>query len=159
MFFGFSCGMLLWRLWRNMNAAHRKTSLSPWLLYMGLVLMLMFPFIVKGLYPLCAAATLAPLLVWCGSVSTCRDRFTLRVSEFLGWLSYPLYCVHVPILHAMREVYKRTDLLSRFGIPEQIAAVVSALILSVIVGLLNDKLQLQRRLTKLLTKPARLALT
>ena len=148
-FFGFSCGMLLYRL-RPSATSHIK-SVSPYLIYICLLIMLMVPVTLKGLYPLVATAILAPLLVWFGSFSPCNSHITARSSEFLGWLSYPLYCVHMPILLLVPSIYKRIALFSRLGIPEKVAAVVLALLVAVIAGMLNDKLQLQRRLTTFLT--------
>jgi peptidoglycan/LPS O-acetylase OafA/YrhL len=150
-FFGFSCGMLLYRL--SKDAAPWATSLkpaNPWLLYAALTGLLVYPHMLIGLYSLFAIAVVAPLLVFIGSFSPCHDRVTLRVSEFLGWLSYPLYCVHTPVIDVVDRVYAKTDILTRAGIPETAATLTAAIIFSIGVGWLIDKLQVQRALTRLL---------
>jgi peptidoglycan/LPS O-acetylase OafA/YrhL len=147
-FFGFSCGMLLYRLRRDATTK----SVSPWLLYIGLIGILLYPLNMKGAFPVFAATVAAPLLVWLGSFSVCRDRFTTRVSECLGWLSYPLYCLHMPVLDATHFLYKKSDVLSSSGVPEQVPAVALSVVVAVLVGLLIDRLQLQRRLTNLLRR-------
>jgi peptidoglycan/LPS O-acetylase OafA/YrhL len=38
-----------------------------------------------------------PLLVAVGSISNPTNSFTARVFHYLGWISYPVYCLHVPI--------------------------------------------------------------
>jgi len=83
--------------------------------------------------------------------SPCRSHVTAQLSGFLGWLSYPLYCVHEPILLIMPSIYNRIDLFSQLGIPAQLVGVISALIIAVAVGMLNDRLHLQRRVMTVLT--------
>jgi len=38
-----------------------------------------------------------PLLVAVGSISNPTNSHTSRVFKYLGWISYPIYCVHFPI--------------------------------------------------------------
>ena len=151
-FFGFSCGMLLYRLRRDAPTRNATKSVSPWLLYIGLVGILLYPLIVHGAFTIFAAVIASPFLIWIGSLPISHDRITTRVSEFLGWLSYPLYCVHVPVLDTTRFLFTKTDFLSRSGVPEQVPALALALIVAIFVGLLIDHLQLQRRLTNLLRR-------
>jgi peptidoglycan/LPS O-acetylase OafA/YrhL len=98
-------------------------------------------------------SVLAPALVWYGSVATCHSRFTIIVSEFLGWLSYPLYCLHWPAFAAVRGLY--ADGGNGFGVPEPVAAFGAAVVLSIIVGVLIDRLGLQKKLTDLLIRITR----
>jgi peptidoglycan/LPS O-acetylase OafA/YrhL len=150
-FFGFPCGVLLYRL--LVEAQGKNTSVrsfNPWLLYVGLIAILMFPIAAKGVYPLLAIATLAPYLVWCGGFSVCLNGFTTKISQFLGWLSYPLFCLHMPVLAAMTRLDKSTALLSRVEIPPAFASLGVALMVSIFAAILGDKLQWQRRFTHLL---------
>jgi peptidoglycan/LPS O-acetylase OafA/YrhL len=103
LFFAFPCGILLYRLRQEKTGAK---ALSPWLLYGGLAALLAFPWYAKGIYAIGGAVIAAPLLIWCGSVSVAAQRITTRISEFLGWLSYPLYCLHDPAFSALRYVEK-----------------------------------------------------
>jgi peptidoglycan/LPS O-acetylase OafA/YrhL len=153
LFYSFSAGMLIyaWRFTKTPRQLEKmKFSINPLLLYVALVGMLVFPSFVQGLYDLFAVAVLAPLLVWFGSISTCRDRLTTTISEFLGWLSFPLYCLHMPVRDALKAIDGSVAFSSRFGISPQLAAIAASIILSIIVGVIVDRLGLQRRLTNLL---------
>ena len=153
--FGFSCGMLLYKLRQGTTGASRAASFraNPWALYAALVGILIFPSYVQGAYSIFAVSVLAPALVWYGSAATCHSRFTIIVSEFLGWLSYPLYCLHWPAFAAVRGLY--ADGGNRFGVPEPVAAFGAAVVLSIIVGVLIDRLGLQKKLTDLLIRTTR----
>jgi peptidoglycan/LPS O-acetylase OafA/YrhL len=145
--------MLLYQLRLDRSETNAPTkAINPWVLYIGMIGIMLYPLSVKGAFSLFAATVASPLIVWYGSFSTCRDRFTMQLSEFLGWLSYPLYCVHGPVLDAISFLYKKSDLLRRSGVPKQVPAVVVALLVAVLAGLLIDRLQLQRRLTNLLRR-------
>ena len=150
-FFGFACGMLLYR-WFG-NSRDQTRSINPWLLYVELVAMLLVPVFARGLYAVFFIAVLSPLTVWLGAFSVCRDRFTLRLSEFLGWLSYPLYCLHRPVLDAVKYLDPKDEWSIRFGVPEQIFEIGLSLIVAVLSGYVVQRLELQRRITNFL-RPA-----
>jgi peptidoglycan/LPS O-acetylase OafA/YrhL len=147
-FFGFACGMLLCRVFAD--SSNQTRSINPWFLYAGLVAALLVPVAANGLYALFFVAVLSPLTVWLGAFSVCHDRFTLRLSEFLGWLSYPLYCLHRPVLQAVQYLDPENQWSIRFGIPEPVLAIVLALIVAVLGSYLVQQLQLQQRLTNFL---------
>ena len=155
LFYGFSAGMLIY-LWRFSKAPlpieNMRVLINPWLLYGGLVVMLAFPSYMQGVYDLFAVAVLAPLLVWFGSISICRNRLTMKISEFLGWLSFPLYCLHMPVFEEMKILNGTLNFSGNFGISPQLAALVTTLLLSVIVGVTIDRLEVQRRFTNLLSR-------
>lgn len=99
-FYGFYTGVLLYHL--RERAAPWLARLpawlfSPWFLYAVLALMLAVPFTMKGFYPALILLVLAPALVLLGARSMTMGRGTALVSHGLGWISYPLYCVHMPI--------------------------------------------------------------
>ena len=109
-FYGFVLGILLYRF-TNGDAEQKakmlfSRSIHPLALYAALTLILLFPFKLYGLYNEFFLAIIAPLLVVLGSVSLCRDSFTLYISRFLGWISYPLYCLHVPIKRCVRFIFE-----------------------------------------------------
>jgi peptidoglycan/LPS O-acetylase OafA/YrhL len=149
--FAFPCGMLLYRLRTAVTTTNFPSQLAnPWLLYMALLATLTFPLYIMGAYAIFAVAIISPLLIWIGSASSSPNGFTSSVSRFLGWLSYPLYCVHMSVFYGMKYFEGRSGLLSRVPIPESVTAVTGALILAIVLGLLVDQLQLQRRLTNIL---------
>lgn len=143
-FFGFTLGMLLFvvanddtRTWvHSFSENHIRSS---YLLYILLVATFAFPLQIKGLYPMLVLATIAPCLVFFGSKLRCTSRFELNIAKFLGWISYPLYCLHFPI---GRAVFLAGDDLRTPRWVLVIISIVVTIVLSVI-------------LTKLLEEPVR----
>jgi peptidoglycan/LPS O-acetylase OafA/YrhL len=109
--------------------------------------MLLFPFYIKGLYSLLVIAVLAPLLVIQGGNAKCANRIILAASEFLGWISYPVYCLHFPVMSWMRAIDERVAFSTRFGIPCAVAAIIVTLLLAVTSAHVFDRLKLQQKLS------------
>jgi peptidoglycan/LPS O-acetylase OafA/YrhL len=153
-FYGFSMGMLIYR-WRFEAVAPRlieriKLPINPWILYGLLVAVLAFPSNMQGAYDLFAVAALAPLLVRLGSLSICRNLITTKVSEFLGWLSFPVYCLHIPIWDGVMALDRHLNFSSIIGVSTEVAAIVVTFILSIIIGVVIDRMGVQRKLANLL---------
>ena len=54
----------------------------------------------NGIYELFCIMVVFPLIVWIAALSdSAQSKFTLRISKFLGDLSYPLYIVHYPVMY------------------------------------------------------------
>ena len=51
-----------------------------------------------GLFPLLALVTVIPAVVFVGAQIRLRPGLELNVAKFLGWVSYPIYCVHYPLV-------------------------------------------------------------
>jgi Platelet-activating factor acetylhydrolase, isoform II len=153
LFYSFSVGMLIY-VWCISAAPwqleHLRFSLDPLLLYGALVLMLTFPWFGKGLYALFSIAVLAPLLVWLGSIATCHDQIITRASDFLGWISFSLYCLHEPVFQAMQTINSHVNLLDNSGLFLKLGAITVTVVLSIITGASIDRLGVQRRLTNIL---------
>jgi hypothetical protein len=56
----------------------------------------------------------------------------------------------MPVRDALKAIDGSVAFSSRFGISPQLAAIAASIILSIIVGVIVDRLGLQRRLTNLL---------
>ncbi len=55
---------------------------------------------VNGIYELACIMIVFPLIVWIAASSdSAQSKFTLKLSKFLGDLSYPLYIVHYPVMY------------------------------------------------------------
>ena len=55
---------------------------------------------VNGIYELVCIMIVFPLIVWIAASSdSAQSKFTLKLSKFLGDLSYPLYIVHYPVMY------------------------------------------------------------
>ena len=57
----------------------------------------MFPKLINGLYPALILLFVAPGIVYAGSLVSHLGTFELNTARFLGWISYPIYCLHLPI--------------------------------------------------------------
>jgi peptidoglycan/LPS O-acetylase OafA/YrhL len=101
--FGFSFGVLLQRLARDDIAGSHIRALigrmpyASFMLYAAVLAIFLFPKPVHGLYALLALLTLAPAVVFIGAQVHLPPGLERNVARFLGWISYPIYCVHYPI--------------------------------------------------------------
>ncbi|HSR00480.1 MAG TPA: acyltransferase [Sphingomicrobium sp.] len=92
--YAFSLGVLMFRL-RAVQGMPKVTSARSWLLPVGLVyIMLLLPQVDRSA-SLCAMMLGVPLIVWW---STKWEVPNLRLASGLSDLSYPMYCIHLPIL-------------------------------------------------------------
>ncbi|HVY18413.1 MAG TPA: hypothetical protein VHB27_24550, partial [Rhodopila sp.] len=104
--FGFTLGILLYSLVRDgvgerVIRAVRRVPYASFLLYAALLGIFAFPHTFRGLYPLLAVATIVPAIIFIGAHLQPRQGLEIRIARFLGWISYPIYCLHVPILRAV----------------------------------------------------------
>ncbi|MGR3907303.1 acyltransferase [Burkholderia sp. SR8] len=70
---------------------------NDYMLFVAFVLVVAFPTSIKGTYSAAILLFVAPALVHRGAMLAPSGRTMARISAFLGWISYPLYCVHYPI--------------------------------------------------------------
>jgi peptidoglycan/LPS O-acetylase OafA/YrhL len=73
----------------------------PYLLYFLLIVIFAFPNELAGIYPAVILAIAAPGLVFIGSMVNCEGVAAGNLAKFLGWISYPIYCLHFPIGRAV----------------------------------------------------------
>ncbi len=50
-----------------------------------------------------------PLLVALGSISNPENALVRRIFDYLGWISYPIYCVHYPIYSIYSLITRNAD--------------------------------------------------
>ena len=102
--FGFTLGVLLHTLARDGSAGGRVRALAArvpyasFVLYAAALAMFLFPRSAHGIYPLLALAVVAPTIVFVGAQIRVRDGLEKNIAVFLGWISYPVYCLHYPII-------------------------------------------------------------
>jgi peptidoglycan/LPS O-acetylase OafA/YrhL len=112
--FGLVCGMLIHEINRDgidslhIKATVEKTPFPSFLLYAALLAVFLFPKSVRGLYPMIALATVVPAIVFIGAHIRPGPGLETNVARFLGWISYPIYCLHVPVVRLI--VYARGGL-------------------------------------------------
>ena len=157
-FFGFTCGMLLYHLRsyssKNsvLNCLQSMKEIPFWMLYAALITTLTLPIYLQGFYSVFAVTIISPILVMFGAKYTNSSSAVNRISEFLGWLSYPLYCLHVPVRTAVRQVGNHFDFLSLFGVTYTEISIVVTLTVAIVSALLFDKLLVQKKLANLLQR-------
>jgi peptidoglycan/LPS O-acetylase OafA/YrhL len=150
--FGFTCGMFIYRMSTNpgTNSLFQKLlalpKLPPTIVYIMLIVVLIFPFYVKGLYSLVEIGIFAPLLVLLGSRSVSTSPLMSKFSETLGLMSFPIYCFHYPIMATLKSIFSVTENLDPQSQAIQYIAIFVTLVIS--FGALNffKQIKLQQRL-------------
>jgi len=114
--FGFSLGILLYswlhtEYYSKVSTFARQYVRSPYLLYGMFVVIVAIPntFGIFGdLYSVLILVSVVPCLVFIGAAVRCDRGFDLAIAKFLGWISYPVYCLHFPIGRAV-FLWARSD--------------------------------------------------
>ena len=107
MLFPFTAGMLLARNFRAINVRGAFWTCSVVLLALFCVPYLPQSFKVSdslsltlnGVFESACVVVVFPLLVWLGASGTTSHRFSDRICNFLGDISYPLYVIHYPFMY------------------------------------------------------------
>jgi peptidoglycan/LPS O-acetylase OafA/YrhL len=150
--YGFTCGMLLYRLTTaNLlpSALKKLMTLPTWKpigVYAALVLVLTFPFVVKGIYGLFILGFFAPLIVLQGSRSVCSTAAMRTVSEKLGLMSFPIYCLHDPVFTGMKAIVFATGVCDPASKSLMLFAIVVTVLMSFAILRLFDWLRVQQNL-------------
>ncbi len=92
--FAFSCGVLMYRLRANAGLP-QVTSRAAWLLPAALVLVAVVVPVPGQIAELLAMLVALPGLLW---LATKWEVPQTRFAAVLSDMSYPLYCIHVPLL-------------------------------------------------------------
>jgi peptidoglycan/LPS O-acetylase OafA/YrhL len=102
--FGFSLGILLQQLTRDVvpeqhiRALVRRLPYPSFLLYAAVLAIFLFPKTAHGFYPLLALVTIVPGVVFVSAHVNLTTGLQQNVAKFLGWISYPIYCLHYPFV-------------------------------------------------------------
>lgn len=111
MMFPFTLGMLMARNFRQKSKVISQKTLFTknifWISIIILFALFSVPYFpktsnisVNGIYELACIMIVFPLIVWIAASSdSAQSKFTLKLSKFLGDLSYPLYIVHYPVMY------------------------------------------------------------
>jgi peptidoglycan/LPS O-acetylase OafA/YrhL len=100
--YGFTMGVLIYLLHETQTPLKFGKALSAIIrndiaLYLLFAVAVAFPLGIKGLYPMAVIFIVAPLMVYRGASIEPSGRIGARLAHFLGWMSYPIYCLHFPI--------------------------------------------------------------
>ena len=111
MMFPFTLGMLMARNFSQKSKVKgQKTFFTKNIFWISIIILFAFfsvPYFpkasnisVNGIYELACIMIVFPLIVWIAASSdSAQSKFTLKLSKFLGDLSYPLYIVHYPVMY------------------------------------------------------------
>jgi peptidoglycan/LPS O-acetylase OafA/YrhL len=94
---------------------------------------------VRGAYYFAVISCIAPAIVYLGSMATPANERSRDLARFLGWLSYPIYCLHFPVIWATRMFSDRLGLNGHFQVLLVFAGLATTLIVSVILTKFYDE--------------------
>lgn len=130
--FSFSAGLLLIRIFKPANVKG-----AFWICSLAIVALLSVPriggtehFWMNGLYDTVCFAVFFPLLIYIGASGRTADRFTRRICNFLGNISYPLYMVHYPFIYLYYAWVKNEDMAFSESLPGAAAVVAGSIVLA-----------------------------
>lgn len=130
--FSFSAGLLLIRIFKPV---HVKGAF--WICSLAIIVLLAVPrlggtdhFWMNGLYDTVCFAVFFPLLVYLGASGKVTDRYTKRICNFLGDISYPLYMVHYPFIYLYYAWVKNENLTFSESLPGALGVVVGSIVLA-----------------------------
>lgn len=84
----------------------------------------------NGLYDTASCLLVFPLLVYLGASDKTRNPLTLRISKFLGDISYPLYMVHYPFIYLYFAWVKNEKLTFEQSLPGAVSLVIGSILLA-----------------------------
>lgn len=138
--FSFSAGLLLFRLFKP-----AKVKGAFWICSLAIVALLAVPrlggeghFWMNGLYDTVCCAVFFPLLVYLGASGKTTDKYTRRICNFLGDISYPLYMVHYPFIYLYFAWVKNEDLTFSESLPGAAGVVIGSIVLAYVCLKLYD---------------------
>lgn len=152
--FSFSAGLLLFRLFKPVNIKG-----AFWICSLSIVILLAVPRLggaehlwMNGLYDTICFAMFFPLLVYVGASGKCTDKHTIRICNFLGEISYPLYMVHYPFIYLYYAWVKNEKLTFMQSFPGAAGVVIGSIILAYICLKFYD-IPVRKYLVKRFLKP------
>jgi peptidoglycan/LPS O-acetylase OafA/YrhL len=92
--YSFSMGVLLIEFIRKIKT--RESNFAPLLIIASLAIALLVRHM-NGYFWLASVAILVPLFVYAGAVVKFQSQNMRSVANYLGMVSYPIYCLHIPL--------------------------------------------------------------
>lgn len=138
--FSFSAGLLLSRIFKPTNIKG-----AFWICSIIIVALLAVPRIggaehlwMNGIYDTLCCILFFPILVYLGASGKSTDKYTTRICNFLGDISYPLYMVHYPFIYLYYAWVKNENLTFQESLPGAAAVLIGCIILAYICLKLYD---------------------
>lgn len=107
----FFCGVLLFRIGKLI-----KVTAGFWVSAILLIALLACPRIggdnvwMNGVYESMVILLAFPLIVLMGAGSSIKGRYSIKICDFLGQISYPIYIIHYPIIYVYMAYVSDNDL-------------------------------------------------
>lgn len=147
-FASFLMGMLIYVLTQAEQAGRAPTHRwlqgpVPTLVAYALIFAaLLFPYAFSGTYPFLAILVIFPAFIAVAGRIESKVRWLNALSDYLGQLSFPLYCVHEPARLLVRTFFSDQDWSIQLGLAFGLATGVSALVLW-----LFERIRIRQRLS------------
>ncbi len=151
--FGFTCGMVVYRLIQaseSLSIKYPQTKSPGWnaiTVYSCLILMLAFPFYLKGFYSIFETSFLAPILVYQGARAQIAGKFVENFSTALGTMSFPIYCMHYPVLLSIKSLNLISSQIHFSNAVAVVLAILTTVLLSYLATQILEVLHIQQKLT------------
>ena len=146
--YGFCMGMVIYRVTPFVRGKYLQIFLNiPYrslLIYVAMISFFTLPMTITGYYFFLIVAV-APTLILAGSLTVPENKAYAKAANFLGWLSYPVYCLHMPVFRALYLLHEKYGLSGH--VPVAVVAVLATIALSVLVAKLYDE-PIRRLLSK-----------
>ena len=130
--FPFSAGLLMFRLFKPMNIRG-----AFWICGLAIVAVLAMPRIggeehlwMNGIYDTICCIIFFPIILYLGASGKNTDKYTTKICNLLGDISYPLYIVHYPFIYLYYAWVKNEGLTFEQSLPGAAAVVVGSIILA-----------------------------
>ncbi len=122
-----------------------NSLVAAFAMYGAMMAMMFFPFHMSGIYPFFGVAVICPLLITIGARIQPKVRWFNWVSDYLGQVSFPLYCIHVPVFLLVKTYLGDQPWKLQVLVALAVAGVLSALILALI-----ESMRVRQNVSKLL---------
>ena len=104
--FGFIAGMIIYENLEHLKNTKLYYYLSKipypqYFIYLSLIVIFSLHHTLRGFLSLAIIAFFGPVLVYWGAINQLKNSTDIKISTYLGALSYPLYCLHMPVLSAV----------------------------------------------------------
>lgn len=130
--FSFSAGLLMIRLFKP-----GRIKGAFWICSASVVALLAVPRLggaehlwMNGIYDTVCCIVLFPILVYLGASGKTTDKYTRKICDFLGNISYPLYMVHYPFIYLYFAWVKNKDITFWESFPGAAAVVIGSIALA-----------------------------
>jgi len=132
-FFSFFLGVFVFTIFNTIKA--KFYNINPVVILLALFLLLSFPY--SGKIWLASTILIVPLFIIFGSISTSENPYINNINEYLGWISYPLYCIHFPVL----SLYSSFDIGYNIYLSTIICTVVSLFLSHLLAKYIDDPIR------------------